>query len=218
MTELSPSVDAATILIVEDEIGLQTLAAHALRREGFHVLVAADMEEARHVSAACQTDIHLILTDLMLPSGTGIALARDLLASRPTTTLLYMSGLGPDAIQNLYFQGAPQGEFLAKPFLPRELVARIRTLLAQRASDLEATKPSQVLPTPAAAISALNADAEYRLESSVRCPRCGDTITTLRAVRLLRVQVNFTSTLPRRGRVLVCPSCLVLLTGELTNF
>jgi DNA-directed RNA polymerase subunit RPC12/RpoP len=62
------------------------------------------------------------------------------------------------------------------------------------------------------------AEAEYILESPVRCPACGERIATLKAVRLVRAQVNFTSTLPRRGRVLVCPHCLAIIAGELTNF
>ena len=60
-------------------------------------------------------------------------------------------------------------------------------------------------------------DAIYRLETPVKCPHCAETLTSLRAVRLLRDQVNFTSTLPRRGRVVACPSCLAILPAELTN-
>jgi predicted nucleic acid-binding Zn-ribbon protein len=60
-------------------------------------------------------------------------------------------------------------------------------------------------------------DAIYRLETPVKCPHCGETLTSLRAIRLLRDQVNFTSTLPRRGRVVACPSCQAILPGELTN-
>ena len=60
-------------------------------------------------------------------------------------------------------------------------------------------------------------DAVYRLETPVRCPHCGETISTLKAVRLLREQVNFTSTLPRRGRVVACPDCRAVLPAELTN-
>jgi hypothetical protein len=61
-------------------------------------------------------------------------------------------------------------------------------------------------------------EAEYALESPVRCHACGETVSTLKAVRLLRTQVNFTSTLPRRGRVIVCPMCHVMVPAELTNF
>jgi hypothetical protein len=60
-------------------------------------------------------------------------------------------------------------------------------------------------------------EAVYRLETPVKCPHCGETVSTLKAVRLLRDTVNFTSTLPRRGRVLSCPSCQAILPAELTN-
>jgi hypothetical protein len=60
-------------------------------------------------------------------------------------------------------------------------------------------------------------DAVYRLETPVRCPHCAETVATLKAVRLLRDTVNFTSTLPRRGRVVACPSCQAILPAELTN-
>jgi response regulator RpfG family c-di-GMP phosphodiesterase len=61
-------------------------------------------------------------------------------------------------------------------------------------------------------------EADYALEMPVRCPACGERITTIKAVRLVRAHVNFTSTLPRRGRVLACPHCLAIVPGELTNF
>jgi hypothetical protein len=60
-------------------------------------------------------------------------------------------------------------------------------------------------------------DAVYRLESPVKCPHCRETVTTLKAVRLQRDQVSFTSTLPRRGRVVACPKCQAILPAELTN-
>ena len=60
-------------------------------------------------------------------------------------------------------------------------------------------------------------EAVYRLETPVKCPHCGETVSTLKAVRLLRDTVNFTSTLPRRGRVVACPSCQAILPAELTN-
>jgi hypothetical protein len=60
-------------------------------------------------------------------------------------------------------------------------------------------------------------DAVYRLETPVKCPFCGQTVSTLKAVRLLRDQVNFTSTLPRRGRVVACPNCQAILPAELTK-
>jgi hypothetical protein len=61
-------------------------------------------------------------------------------------------------------------------------------------------------------------EAEYSLEHAVKCPACGETVTTLKAIRLLRTQVNFISTLPRRGRVIVCPRCYMMVPAELTSF
>ena len=61
-------------------------------------------------------------------------------------------------------------------------------------------------------------EAEYALETPVRCPACGERVATLKAVRLIRARVNFTSTLPRRGRVVVCPHCFGIVPAELTNF
>ena len=60
-------------------------------------------------------------------------------------------------------------------------------------------------------------EAVYRLEMAVKCPYCQETVSTLRAVRLLRDTVNFTSTLPRRGRIVACPNCAAILPAELTN-
>jgi hypothetical protein len=59
--------------------------------------------------------------------------------------------------------------------------------------------------------------AVYTLELPVRCPHCKEPIHTLRVVRLTRTQVSFTSTLPRNGRVFVCPQCERLLSAELAG-
>jgi len=63
----------------------------------------------------------------------------------------------------------------------------------------------------------LDAEATYALEIPVRCSACTAMVSEVRVVRMLRTRVNFTSTLPRRGRVLVCPSCLSVMSGELGN-
>ena len=64
---------------------------------------------------------------------------------------------------------------------------------------------------------AYDAEASYALEIPVRCGRCSEMISEVRVVRMLRTKVNFTSTLPRRGRVLACPRCLTAISGELGN-
>lgn len=61
------------------------------------------------------------------------------------------------------------------------------------------------------------AGAMYRLECATRCPHCSKSIKTFRVFRLLRTQVSFTSTLPRKGYVIVCPECDGLLSTELSG-
>jgi uncharacterized protein with PIN domain len=55
----------------------------------------------------------------------------------------------------------------------------------------------------------------YSLELPARCPHCREMIRTVRILRLKRAQVTFTSTLPRGGRVIVCPECERILSVEL---
>jgi hypothetical protein len=58
-------------------------------------------------------------------------------------------------------------------------------------------------------------EAEFTLESAALCPHCEEPIESLLVVRLLRTKVNFVSSLPRRGQVMLCPKCQVILTGSL---
>ncbi len=58
-------------------------------------------------------------------------------------------------------------------------------------------------------------EAEYALESPVSCPQCRQEIQAIQVVRLLRSRVNFTSTLPRKGHIMLCPSCRAILSANL---
>jgi len=58
-------------------------------------------------------------------------------------------------------------------------------------------------------------EAEYVLESPLGCPKCQVEISSLRVVRLLRGRVNFTSTLPRKGYVVLCPKCAGIISATL---
>lgn len=58
-------------------------------------------------------------------------------------------------------------------------------------------------------------EAEYTLETPIACPQCKGEISSVHVVRLLRNRINFTSTLPRRGHVILCGSCRTLLSANL---
>ena len=59
--------------------------------------------------------------------------------------------------------------------------------------------------------------AVYSLEFPSQCPLCCKEIRTVRVSRLLRTQVSFTSTLPRKGYIIVCPECDGILSAELSG-
>ncbi|MEO5739129.1 MAG: response regulator [Vicinamibacterales bacterium] len=213
---------APTILVIDDAVSVQRFAARALTGAGYRVLVAADVQEALNLAAAEPSGIDLALIDVMLPSGNGVELATELLTKHRETLLVYMSGFPADAIQAVQHEGGPDGGFLEKPFSAQALMQRIQELLPFTPNADSLPFPPEAPPTPATVpdrtATASNADAVYRLESPVRCPHCGENVSALKAVRLLRTLVNFTSTLPRRGRVLICPGCLCVMSAELTNF
>lgn len=59
--------------------------------------------------------------------------------------------------------------------------------------------------------------AVYSLEFPTKCPQCHQVIRTFRVFRLMRTQVSFTSTLPRKGYVIVCPECEEMISTELSG-
>lgn len=59
--------------------------------------------------------------------------------------------------------------------------------------------------------------AVYALEHPTRCPHCARPMRTFRVLRLMRTQVPFTSTLPRKGYVIVCPECERVISAELSG-
>ena len=85
--------------------------------------------------------------------------------------------------------------------------------------------PGLIKQSPAESISApqpapranAGAGALYTLESPVVCPQCEQEIRTLRVLRVLRTQASFTSTLPRKGYVVICPECERMLSAELSG-
>jgi hypothetical protein len=79
-------------------------------------------------------------------------------------------------------------------------------------------------PPPAAAPLTMTGDgaaaageAVYTLESPAQCPECDTEITTINVIRVMRTQVSFTSTLPRKAYVISCPSCRKLLSAGLSG-
>jgi two-component system cell cycle sensor histidine kinase/response regulator CckA len=117
-----------TILLVEDDEQVRELNRTILRRNGYHVLDAQDGAQAVLVSEAYEGDIHLLLTDVVMPQVGGRDLADRLLASRPNVRVLYVSGYTEDATLHL---GVLEDDiaFLQKPVTPDTLLRKIREVL-----------------------------------------------------------------------------------------
>ena len=117
-----------TILVVEDEEALRNVARRSLEAAGYQVLTAADGDEALLKSAQHEGDIHLLLTDVVMPRMGGRDVAQALLKMRPTVKVLYMSGYTDNTIGH---HGALDAEthFLAKPFTSTALKEKVRAVL-----------------------------------------------------------------------------------------
>ncbi|MEQ1495656.1 MAG: response regulator [Novosphingobium sp.] len=120
---------ATRLLLVDDEAALREPLAEYLARQGFVVTQAANAAEAR--SSLRDDTPDLVLLDIMMPGEDGLSLCRHLAEThRVPTILLTARGEATDRIVGLEI-GAD--DYVTKPFEPRELVARIRSVL-RRAS------------------------------------------------------------------------------------
>ncbi|MDO9263114.1 MAG: PAS domain S-box protein [Desulfosalsimonadaceae bacterium] len=117
-----------TILLVEDDSLVREFALDALRRLGYHVIEAASAEEALSVSEAFGKEIHLLLSDVILPGMNGKALADALTILRPDTRVLFTSGYTGDIIAHhgILKEGIA---FIEKPYTISSLSKKIRKSL-----------------------------------------------------------------------------------------
>jgi PAS domain S-box-containing protein len=117
-----------TVLLAEDDGAVRRLASMTLSHYGYTVLEARDGEEALQVARSDRRrDIHLLITDVVMPGLSGRDLALQLAAERPEMLVLYTSGYAEAVTMRAGLEyGVP---LLAKPFLPNDLVQRVRETL-----------------------------------------------------------------------------------------
>ncbi|MCU1428934.1 MAG: putative Two-component hybrid sensor and regulator [Actinomycetia bacterium] len=122
------------ILIAEDADEIRTVVDRILTSNGYNVLVAANGAEAVDVAAGYTDDIHLLLTDLVMPDVSGHQAAETITAARPSTRVLYMSGhahprADPSAASTDIV------DLLEKPFSADDLLAKVRATLDATSSS-----------------------------------------------------------------------------------
>jgi PAS domain S-box-containing protein len=117
-----------TILVAEDQDGVRALTVDYLTSLGYTVLAAENGESALDLAERQSGQIHLLLTDAMMPRMSGLALARRLRERRPGVKVLYISGYANDAaaLEGIGLENEP---FLQKPFSMDDLARKVRALL-----------------------------------------------------------------------------------------
>ena len=120
-----------TILVVDDEAQVRTLARDILLGAGYRVLEAEDGEQALLVAEDHQGAIHILLTDIMMPGINGKELADRFIGARPDAKAIFMSGRAAEVISDAGVL-IPVDAFLAKPFTVERLLNKVRERLEYR--------------------------------------------------------------------------------------
>lgn len=114
------------ILVVDDDQEIRRLLGRYLDSQGFRVTLAADRREFEKAFPDSQID--LVVLDVMLPDGSGLEICRNLRGQRQHVPIILLTAL-KEEIDRIIGLEIGADDYLAKPFNPRELVARIRAVL-----------------------------------------------------------------------------------------
>ncbi len=139
-----PSDEAPHLLLVDDDQRIRSLLARYLGAQGFRVSSAADAAEARVKMKGMAFD--LMVLDVMMPGESGLELAASLRASGTASQHLPILMLTARTETSDRVRGLEAGvdDYLAKPFEPRELALRIRSILRRSARPVAALPPVMV--------------------------------------------------------------------------
>ncbi|MGE4410055.1 MAG: response regulator transcription factor [Sphingobium sp.] len=124
-----------TVLVVEDDEDIRDLIVEQLARDHYRLLSAPDIAAMQAICAAGPVD--LIVLDLNLPDGDGLALCRDLRARGVNIPVIMVTARGT-AIDRVLGLELGADDYLTKPFEPRELMARVRNLLRRSGGETPA--------------------------------------------------------------------------------
>jgi phosphate regulon transcriptional regulator PhoB len=130
---------AAEVLVVEDEPDIRSLIVHHLERDGFRCRTASNGGEA--LAAVRSSAPDLVVLDVMLPGMDGLEVCRRLRADASAATVpIIMLTAKSDEVDRVVGLELGADDYVAKPFSPKELVARVRAVL-RRARPVEGTRP-----------------------------------------------------------------------------
>ena len=116
-----------TILLVEDEEAVRSFAARALRMRGYNVLEADGGDKALEIVQG-GAEIHLIITDVVMPNMDGPTMVKHVKKLKPDLPVIFMSGYAEEAFRR--DEGAGDIHFLPKPFGLKQLAAKVKDVLS----------------------------------------------------------------------------------------
>ena len=127
------SKPAETILVVDDDPEVLSLAVDILGMAGYNILSTTDPRHALRLARTHAEPLHLLLTDVVMPLMNGMQLATEVKALRPEVKILLMSAYRTKEIDDYRMRLGLRGLFLDKPFTVAGLTAAVRSLLSDRA-------------------------------------------------------------------------------------
>jgi two-component system OmpR family response regulator len=180
------------ILIVDDDPEIRRLLVDYLERNGFEAVAARDGREMGH--ALERHAIDLVVLDLMLPDADGLTLCRDL-RSKSNLPVLMLTARGEETDRIVGIEMGAD-DYLVKPFNPRELLARIKTIL-RRTRAL----PPNLRPEPQRCL----VFAGWKLDTATRALTAPDGVATPLSggeFRLLRVMLDHPNRVLNRDQLM----------------
>ncbi|WP_251358862.1 two-component system response regulator OmpR [Kangiella sp. TOML190] len=128
MTEETPK-----ILVVDDDVRLRSLLERYLKEQDFIVRTVENAEQMDRFLE--RENYHLMVLDLMLPGEDGLSICRRLRADNNPIPIIMLTAKG-DEVDRIVGLEVGADDYLAKPFNPRELLARIRAVLRRQAKHI----------------------------------------------------------------------------------
>lgn len=192
-------MDTTRILVVEDEVEIRELIALHLKREGHRVDAVASAEEASDLMTSARYD--LLALDWMLPGASGVEIARSVRRDQGHDPAILMVTARTEANDIVEGLEAGADDYLAKPFEPSVLVARVRALLRR---NRRGTGDEPVTPTSRICLGELVIDPETY---EVKCRDQAISLTPSEFKLLLALADS-------SGRVLTRDSLISQVQGE----
>ncbi|MDP6605782.1 MAG: response regulator [Dehalococcoidia bacterium] len=169
---MSTTDRSEVLLLVDDEPAILDLMARMLAENGYQTLEALSGSRALEVAEDQQDPIHLLVTDIVMPSMQGFELAAGLQEVHPETRVLFLSGHLEDRREVLEGLAHTPYPFLLKPFTAESLGKKVRAILeAAAAEDDRRRQPREEIHLPVR--YRVEGETQWQLGTTIDISECG---------------------------------------------